>query len=247
MKNRLPVALSAAALIVAVLGVTPVGHATSNAIQTHFARNANFLRGKAPSIKAGKNKIPAANKAGKLDKSWGAAGPAGPRGLTGANGANGAPGAPGAKGDKGDKGDPGDPATNVVGEVKTVVSGTAISTTVTSFADIPGVTTTVTIPAGTQGRILGRLSGESLCIGGDGGWCTIRILVNATEAAPASGGDFAFDSPATTTDWESHSMDRSLGPLGSGTYTVKAQWARVGAATSFVLDDWSFTVERILA
>jgi hypothetical protein len=48
--------------------VTPIGHATSNAIQTHFARNANFLRGKAPSIKAGKNKIPAANKAGKLDR-----------------------------------------------------------------------------------------------------------------------------------------------------------------------------------
>jgi hypothetical protein len=241
LKNRLPIVLSTTALLIAVLGVTPVGQATSTAIQTHFARNANFLRGKAPSVKAGKNKIPAANKAGKLDKSWGAVGARGPQGPAGANGANGAPRA------KGDKGDPGNPATNVVGEVKTVVSGTAISTTATSYTDIPGVTTTVTVPAGTQGRILARLSGESLCIGTDGGWCTIRILVNATEAAPAAGGDFAFDSPATTTDWESHSMDRSLGPLDPGTYTVKAQWARLAPVTQFVLDDWSFTVERILA
>ena len=107
MKNRLPVVLSATALVVAVLGVTPVGQATSTAIQTHFARNANFLRGKAPSIKAGKNKIPAANKAGKLDPSWGAVGP---RGLPGRQArrrarsaqetlaATGAPGAPGAPG-----------------------------------------------------------------------------------------------------------------------------------------------------
>ena len=76
MKQRLPVVLSATALVVAVLGVTPVGQATSTAIQTHFAKNANFLRGKAPSVKAGKNKIPMANKAGKLDKSWGAVGAA---------------------------------------------------------------------------------------------------------------------------------------------------------------------------
>jgi hypothetical protein len=104
MKNRLPVVLSATALGVAVLGVTPVGQATSNVIQTHFARNANFLRGKAPSIKAGKNKIPTANKAGKLDRSWGAVGPAGPRGLPGANGANGPAGPAGPPGPPGPPG-----------------------------------------------------------------------------------------------------------------------------------------------
>jgi hypothetical protein len=114
MKNRLPVVLSATALVVAVLGVTPVGQATSNVIQTHFARNANFLRGNAPSVKAGKGKIPVANKAGKLDKSWGAVGargPAGPPGANGANGANGAPGAQGPPGPPGGQGPPGNPAT----------------------------------------------------------------------------------------------------------------------------------------
>ena len=78
MRNRVPVVLSAAALVVAVLGVTPVGQATSDSIQTHFARNASFLRGKAPSIRAGKNKIPVAGPNGKLHASWGATGRAGP-------------------------------------------------------------------------------------------------------------------------------------------------------------------------
>jgi hypothetical protein len=107
MKSRLPVVLSATALVVAVLGVTPVGQATSTAIQTHFARNASFLRGAAPSIKAGKNKIPRANKAGKLDRSWGAVGargPAGPAGPAGANGPQGAAGPQGPQGSQGPQG-----------------------------------------------------------------------------------------------------------------------------------------------
>jgi hypothetical protein len=100
-KNRLPVVLSATALVVAVLGITPIGQATSNAIQTHFARNANFLRGKAPSVRAGKNKIPVAAANGKLHRSWGAVGargPAGPQGPPGANGSNGAQGPQGPAG-----------------------------------------------------------------------------------------------------------------------------------------------------
>ena len=105
MKNRLPVVLSGTALVVAVLGVTPVGHATSDAVETHFAKSANFLRGHPPSEKAGKGKIPVAGKNGKLDPSWGAVGPRGPQGPPGADGAAGPPGTKGDTGDKGDKGD----------------------------------------------------------------------------------------------------------------------------------------------
>jgi Collagen triple helix repeat (20 copies) len=107
LKNRLPVVLSATALVVAVLGVTPVGQATSNAVQTHFARNANFLRGKAPSIRAGKNKVPVAAANGKLHPSWGAVGargPAGPPGSPGAQGPAGPAGAAGAAGAQGPAG-----------------------------------------------------------------------------------------------------------------------------------------------
>jgi hypothetical protein len=106
-KNRLPVVLSATALVVAVLGVTPVGQATSNALETHFARNANFLRGSAPSIKAGKNKIPRANKAGKLDRSWGAVGARGPAGRQGAPGPQGPQGGQGPQGPQGPQGQQG--------------------------------------------------------------------------------------------------------------------------------------------
>jgi hypothetical protein len=114
MKNRLPVVLSSTALIVAVLGVTPVGHATSDVVQTHFARSANFLRGHAPSEKAGKGKIPVAGKNGKLHASWGAVGPRGPQGPPGASGPPGAPGSKGDKGDKGDTGAKGDPGPSKV-------------------------------------------------------------------------------------------------------------------------------------
>ncbi len=40
-------------------------------------------------------------------------------------------------------------------------------------------------------------------------------------------------------------FEQSLGPLGPGTYTVKGQFAVTGTATAYV-DDWSFTVERIV-
>jgi hypothetical protein len=103
-KNRLPVVLSATALVVAVLGVTPIGQATSNSIQTHFARNANFLRGKAPSVRAGKNKIPVAGPNGKLHASWGTVGPRGAQGPPGANGAQGPQGAQGPGGPQGPAG-----------------------------------------------------------------------------------------------------------------------------------------------
>src|SRR5215204_6592012 len=114
MKNRLPVVLSATALVVAVLGVTPVGQATSNSIQT------------------GKNKIPTANKAGKLDKSWGAVGARGPQGPPGANGA------PGAKGDAGAPGAPGAPgATGARGPSDVYYRFNNATNTVTSLAGLP--------------------------------------------------------------------------------------------------------------
>lgn len=140
MKQRLPVVLSATALVVAVLGVTPVGQATSTALQTHFARNANFLRGNAPSVKAGKKKIPMANKAGKLDKSWGAVGPRGLRGLPGANGANGANGAQGPAGPAGPAGPQGP-----------IGPSDAFSTVTNTFVDVTAVQTTLrtlNLPAG---------------------------------------------------------------------------------------------------
>jgi hypothetical protein len=46
----------------------------------------------------------------------------------------------------------------------------------------------------------------------------------------------------------SNSIDRSLGPLGPGTYTVQLQWKTTGyngTVVAMTLDDWSLTVERV--
>jgi hypothetical protein len=105
--------LSATALVVAVFGITPLGHATTNAVQTHFARNANFLRGKAPSVAKKANTVVVRDGKGNIQGlpslrgvagaagpagPAGPPGPAGPQGPAGANGANGAAGPPGVSG-----------------------------------------------------------------------------------------------------------------------------------------------------
>ena len=137
MKNRLPLVLSATALVVAVFGITPLGQATTNIVQTHYARNAKFLRGNAPSVTAGKGKIPLANKAGKLDPSWGAVGARGPAGAPGAAGPQGpagpaGPGGPG--GPPGADGPPGPPG-------PAATTGTLIDQWVANNGNAPNATT----------------------------------------------------------------------------------------------------------
>lgn len=120
--KKLPVVLSATALLVALLGITPAGEATSKVIQTHFAKNARFLRGKAPSVKARRNRIPVAQRNGTLHVSWfpksmriraaaaqGRAGPQGPAGPPGPQGPQGGQGPQGPPGPAGGAGPPGPP------------------------------------------------------------------------------------------------------------------------------------------
>jgi hypothetical protein len=81
-----------------------------------------------------------------------------------------------------------------------------------------------------------RFTAESYCTG-NSGWCSIRLLVNGTEAKPVVGTDFAFDS-ASTDGYESHSVERIFdGSFGSGN-TITVQAATVGGASFFRLDDW---------
>jgi hypothetical protein len=102
--QKLPIALSATALVVAVLGMTPISEATTNAVQTHFARSANFLRGKPPSVAPKPNTIVQRDGRGRIQGVTAARGPQGP---PGAQGSPGAQGTTGPKGDRGDSGAPG--------------------------------------------------------------------------------------------------------------------------------------------
>jgi hypothetical protein len=115
MRQRIPIVLSATALIVALMGMTPLGEAATEQLRATFAQNASKLRGFAPSKRAKKNTVVVRGKNGKIDRASlpltrgprGLAGPTGPAGPVGPTGATGAQGPKGDKGDKGDTGSPG--------------------------------------------------------------------------------------------------------------------------------------------
>lgn len=104
MRQRTPLMLSGTALIVAVLGTTPLGQAAGKRLAAAippFAKTAGFARfagdssklnGRASTLTGAPGTIPVVGQNGKLPASIGAVGPQGPQGP---------------KGDKGHKGDTG--------------------------------------------------------------------------------------------------------------------------------------------
>jgi hypothetical protein len=132
-------------------------------------------------------------------------------------------------------------------ETQVVTGSSPSSTNSTTFADVAGATTTVTVPAGQEARLLIRFSAESACSGGTG-WCSVQILVDATGAAPNVGADFAFDSTdagaESSASWESHAMERTI-VVPAGVHVVKVQALVTNAAITLRLDDWTLVVERI--
>ncbi len=111
-----------------------------------------------------------------------------------------------------------------------------------TFTQLPGASTTITVPSGQTARLIARFSGESRCTVS---WCSLRIVVDGTEMLPASGINFAFDSGDGADDrFEGLAMDRTSKVLSAGTHTVKVEWALGGNNSSFWLDDWQLTVEE---
>jgi hypothetical protein len=132
-KQRLPLVISATALVVALFGSTPLGHAVVSAVPP-FAKKAGYAKtaGNAlavSGIKAAKAPTPGflvpLGADGKFPASIGQVGPAGPKGD---------------KGDKGPKGDTGPPGISSY----QIVQNTASATNTQSG----GVS--ITCPAGTQ-------------------------------------------------------------------------------------------------
>ncbi len=138
--------------------------------------------------------------------------------------------------------------------VVTETVANSIDTGGASSADLPGATTTISVPDGTQALLLIRFTAESACYGRVKGWCSLEFLVNGEEADPAAGQSYAFDSvnPEGSGDYEGHAAERVAGPLGPGSYTVKVkrlihltQSPPFLGESVFRLDDWTLTVERI--
>lgn len=120
MRERLPIVLSGSALLVAVFGATPLGHAAGQAIQAvpPFAKTANFakfagnaskLNGRKSTLKGAPGTIPVVGRDGKLPASIAAGGPPGQQGPQGPAGANGPTGPKGSSGPSGPAGPPGLP------------------------------------------------------------------------------------------------------------------------------------------
>lgn len=146
MRRQLPVILSAAALLTALLGATPLGHAAGRAIAgiPPFAKSAGYadvaadakrLHGHRSSAAGGASTIPVLDKHGRLSPKFGipggpgARGPAGPRGPAGKQGPAGTAGATGPKGDPGLRGLDGTPATRLwarVSNAGTILDGSGV-------------------------------------------------------------------------------------------------------------------------
>jgi Collagen triple helix repeat (20 copies) len=141
MKQRIPIVFSTTALVVALMGVTPLGEAATEQVRALFATNAGKLRGFAPSKAAKKNTVVVRGANGKIGRASlpaglrgprglrGIAGPAGSTGPAGPAGAAGTAGAAGAQGAKGDKGDPGNNSLVAFANV----SGTGVTPSIRSF------------------------------------------------------------------------------------------------------------------
>jgi hypothetical protein len=148
-----------------------------------------------------------------------------------------------------------------IDQVRVVRSTDVSATSSQAWVAITGAGAFVNIPAGTRGIILARYSAESACYTTTatttGHWCSVRILLNdvtagtTVEMDPAAGTDFAFDSTNSgregASSWESHSMDRSKGPLAAGNYRVYAQFRTTAPSVVLRVDDWSLTVEKARA
>ncbi len=185
--KRLPLVLSATALVVAVFGSTPVGHAVGSAIPA-FAKSAGYAKqaGNASAlngIKASKQPRPGMlvplGADGRFPATGGTAGPAGPKGDKGEPGARGAAGPKGDPGQQGPRGSTGIPGPSGVSGLEYVTS---------QGTDVPNGqrrSATVVCPKGK--RALG------------GGVSTSSSLAHVRQSAPLDGGAGWLGTAANTT------------------------------------------------
>ncbi len=133
----------------------------------------------------------------------------------------------------------------------TTVAHTAVLTQDTASTHTGSAFTqlgSLSVNAGAGSTILVTFSAESACSGANG-WCTARVLVDGTEATPAVGTDFSFDSTNTNREtaesWESHSMQRVATATTAGSHTVVLQVAQIGTNVTARYDDWTLTAMAI--
>jgi hypothetical protein len=121
-----------------------------------------------------------------------------------------------------------------------------------TYEDVPGAAAGFGVPTNSQAIVLARFSGFA-SVFPKGSDCVVRIVIGPpggpfNEMRPTGGSIFIRADTDTAT--ATSSIDRSYGPIGSGTYVVKVQ-ARVdslpGSSGACQLGQASLTVERVRA
>jgi hypothetical protein len=118
--------------------------------------------------------------------------------------------------------------------------------------NVPGMSTTVTVPAQERALLVITFSASSDCAWDptsdpSGGECFIKVLVGANVAQPGYlefGEAFTEDlSDPTAAALDAHSMQFVAGPLLPGTYNVKVQaWSTFGAV--LIMGERTMTILR---
>jgi hypothetical protein len=133
--------------------------------------------------------------------------------------------------------------------VSVVRSTDIFNTNTKTFKTIPGASTQITVPAGEHAVLIARFTTQQDCTVGDGnptGTCMARILAGTTEMKPASGGQILDTvSNGAPAGVRSAALDRSIGPVGPGTYTIKVQVRVTSSKMILEVTDWHLTVERV--
>jgi hypothetical protein len=146
----------------------------------------------------------------------------------------------GPQGPAGPAGPAGVASPGYVAQVFSQTSNSSSSTSSTSFVDLSGGTQAITVPTGETSRLYAWFNAQSLCTGGAGTFCSVRITVDGNEMAPASS-SFRFDTPGDPA--EAHSIVRVSDTLAAGSHTVKVQSRTSSGATSLTLDNWALVVQ----
>jgi hypothetical protein len=124
-------------------------------------------------------------------------------------------------------------------------------TTSLEYAAIPGMSTTITVPANAKALLLITFSAESRCtqdLEGTSAQCLVRALVNSNMVAP---GEVVFDNANESWEmddpwlgFEANSMQFVAGPLKPGTYTVAMQYRTLNGGPVFELQSRTLSVLR---
>lgn len=127
---------------------------------------------------------------------------------------------------------------NIFGGLHVAKTGTSGGSTsaIDTWQDVSGASVQVTVPPGTHGEIVARLTSEVACNSGDNIFvivlvgsprCEMRFLIGSTEMAPgpmtvAESIDAA-ENPDARVNEVSGTVAAKSGMVGPGTYTIKVQ------------------------